>query len=204
MKSLIKKFYTGRDVQTYEEKRSNNPKWMFEENVAKHYLNERTECEFSVLDSPVGTARFAKLYMAQSRVAKVIGLDYSDDMIKQAKSAGCSKLDVFKHDLVNDLVEIQTDVLFCYRFLNLLCTEEAQSALQNILPAIHSGGLISIRYIDPSYSGALTLDDKKIHLHQKAAILETIEGQGFHVQTEHVCEFDKKCGCYSIMEISRR
>ncbi len=131
-----------------------------------------------------------------------MGLDYSDAMLEEANQIKTSNVVLKKHDLINDSIDTNYDILVCYRFFNLIPIRDVLSVLKNILPMIDDGGLINIRDIDDSYEGPIFLENK-IYLQNRKQIQNSINELGFSIENEHVYN-DKRQGRYCVYEICRK
>jgi len=102
--------YTGAAARDYEARRIGSAKWEFERSSVEAML---PACE-TVLDVPVGTGRFLRLYQARGIAAT--GLDVSPDMLQLAGEKAPATLirgDVLTHELGR-----QFDCVVCVRLAN--------------------------------------------------------------------------------------
>lgn len=121
--------YRGKKADTYDEIRTKQARWDFEDNVVGKWLGELRPN--SVLDCPVGTGRFIKIYKAMD-VEFVTGVDVSERMIALAKRKARSYPNDLKLE-VGDALHIIAknrwyDMAICVRFLDLI-DEEAMRAV---------------------------------------------------------------------------
>lgn len=197
MTDLVEKHYTGNDAKKYNARRSFNSKWKFEEKILSDYLNKLDDSN-TILDAPVGTGRFFHLYDRFN----VMGLDYSEAMLEEANQIKTPNVTLKKHDLIENLVDINYDILICYRFFNLMPEHDVINSLKNILPIINIGGLITIRDIDDLYNGPTFLENK-IYLQNSTRIQKCINDLGFLLENIHVYN-DKRAGRYCVYEICKK
>lgn len=140
--------YRGKKADTYDEIRTKQARWDFEDNVVGKWLGELRPN--SVLDCPVGTGRFIKIYRA-IKPEFVTGVDISERMITLARR----KARGYPGELLlvqGDATAIETkakwyDVSICVRFLDLIdeeamravVTEMARVSRKNIICTIRLG-----------------------------------------------------------------
>lgn len=204
--SLIEKHYSGKNAKKYNINRkgsvrtANTEKWFFEDDVLAHYLTT-INSTLSIVDAPVGTGRFFHLY---EKFSSVIGIDYSKDMLAESViesnkfkkvNINLQQLNLIKHPVD------EYDILVCFRLINLLPIEDALAVLENLLTNNTTGGMISIRDVDSSYSGEAILKNK-IHMHSKDILQTHINNLGFNIK-EHIFKNNGKPGRYCIYEITR-
>lgn len=187
---MIAKHYSGAKATGYEAHRRRQPKWKWERSVMVCILDQlRGEIE-SVIDAPVGTGRFLNLYRVP-----VTGLDYSKDMLNQARGKP-TKATLLRHDLVNCDLAISADLVVCFRFLNLINTATAQQALDRLLSAANKYAVFTARTVSDDY--ARTMSVGRVFLHRKGAIEKTIAQCGFEIVGRHLFK-DTVPGNYDIV-----
>ena len=198
MPDIIGQYYIGQLAATYEKRRSQNPKWKFEDDIMSAVLNQlRAEIQ-SIIDAPVGTGRFLKKYAELGNDIHVTGFDYSIDMLDLAASRqGGAKVDLIRQDIINYSIPMTADLVVCYRFLNLIHFEEVIKVLGHLFTATRKYSLLAIRTIDDEYLGETYIEDK-IYLHRRSNIDRVIVDNDFIVDQRY--EFkDQRAGQYSIL-----
>src|SRR3990167_10578880 len=104
--------YNGEIAKGYDAKREDSEKWKAEDRIVREMLSDLPRGT-SVLDVPVGTGRFIPLY--EELGFRVLGLDISDDMLREASQKAKSD-DTFLRfgDARNlDLPDKSYDVAIC-------------------------------------------------------------------------------------------
>lgn len=205
---LIKTFYSGKNAKNYNANRTaksrtpSTAKWFFEDDVLANYLASMDK-KLSIVDAPVGTGRFFHLY---EQFPNIIGMDYSQDMLNEAaKESNTFKninIDLQQINLIEEEVN-EYDILVCFRLINLLPIDDALKVLENLLVNNTTGGMISIRDVEPSYDGEAILKNK-IHMHDKEKLQTCIDELGFDITKEHVFADNGKPGRYCVYEIAKK
>ena len=119
----LKERYSGDRAANYDRDRVDSSEWRREQDTVENFLEAiglgRGDV---VLDVPVGTGRFLDLYAKHG--CHVLGLDISDDMLKQAVTrADQAQLDADLRvgDITNiDAADSSAKVVVCVRIFNLL------------------------------------------------------------------------------------
>jgi hypothetical protein len=75
--------YQGDVAEHYDDKREEQPRWHEEQKVIEEMLDAYPPGT-KVLDAPIGTGRFADLYMRKGFI--LVGIDISIDMLKKAEA----------------------------------------------------------------------------------------------------------------------
>lgn len=199
---LVCRFYKGVNAEQYDERRSINPKWRFEENVFLK-IYSRVECNIeSVIDAPVGTGRFLNSYINKILPEKVTALDLSDDMLYIAKSRSANKNILFdRADIVNSPIKNSADLVVCFRFLNLVQEKDALKSLNNLLEAANKYLLVSVRLVEDKALRDHIIEDKII-LQYKPLILNACSSKGFKVMDVRKY-IDHRPGEYCILLLGR-
>jgi len=166
--------YFGAKATGYEEKRRKYPEWPHEHAAVARLLRDAQ----TVLDAPVGTGRFAPLYVGR----RVVGLDASRDMLDLAAIAMRENgvaAELREHDLTRPLAAIvpaPVDVAVVIRFIGLLLPAEVPVVLRNVL-AVSRRALveipdhrIDIRAVLPK--GATVLERVAVSETPRAAVYE--------------------------------
>ena len=191
---MIGKYYSGAKATGYEAHRRQHPKWKWERSIMVRILDRlRGEVE-SVIDAPVGTGRFLNLYRVP-----VTGLDYSKDMLSQAREK-VTKATLLRHNMVNRDLSISADLVVCFRFLNLLDTKTARRVLGRLLSAACKYAVFTVRTVEDDYAHRMSVG--RVFLHRKSAIEKTIEQCGFEIVRRHLFK-DAVPGNYDIVLCKR-
>jgi len=123
--------YHGEVVEGYDAKRQDSPKWIEENRIIAEWLSDLPPGT-TVLDCPVGTGRFLRLY--EESGFNVICMDVSEDMLRKAHEIGS----VVKNDYVmGDACDTQLsdkiiDVAMMIRLTRWLSPEDCVRALQEM------------------------------------------------------------------------
>lgn len=198
MQPLVDKHYAGENARTYDKDRSSSRRWQFQHSALQQYLQQLPLDSFTVIDAPVGTGRFFSLYNEDDRISSVMGLDYSEDMLTEARKIKCEKVSLLKHDLINTPITTEYDILVMVRFLNLITTEQVIQTLENTLPKISFGAMFTLRVgTDKDFSYG------KIYTHSKVLIESHISKLDFSIEYRHVEANDNKPGTSYMYQIRR-
>ena len=197
MEEVIKKHYTGNAAEQYVAGRKNNPKWLAEQKVVEDFVYANHDVS-TVIDAPLGTNRYGAFLESQPHIKKVLGYELSDDMIKVAEKGVSSKLEIHKHDLVNDAIKEKADLLINMRMLNLFDENTSTKILNNILCATKKYCILSLRHWlnEPTYI------ENKIWIQNLATIQGIISIAGFDIINETKIE-DSRSGQYSIFTLEK-
>lgn len=205
---LIDTYYTGTNAINYNRNRSaanrthHNDKWFWENDILQQYLDGQDH-KFTILDAPVGTGRFFGLY---DKFSSVVGVDYSVHMLaeaaKEQQTTKNKNITLLHMNMVEEGPSHTYNILVCFRLLNLLPICDAVQTLNNTLPKIDKGGLISVRDVGADYNGESILKEK-IHMHSRETLHQTITDLGFLITKEHVYSQNRKPGRYCVYEIKR-
>ena len=122
MKYSAKGNYVGEIAEHYIEKRKQDKKWRWENQIVEDFITANTKMGQTVLDVPVGTGRFLPIYRKAG--LKVIGIDISGDMLKEARKLLDSHEEEIKL-LQGDAEKLQlgdhsVDYAVCVRLATLL------------------------------------------------------------------------------------
>src|SRR3990167_9507924 len=117
--------YNGEIAKGYDAKREDGEKWKAEDRIVGELLSD-LPAGTSVLDCPVGTGRFIPFY--ESKGFRVLGLDISDDMLREAsqKARGDDTYLKFGDARELDFPDQSYDVAICIRLMRWLETKEMQ------------------------------------------------------------------------------
>jgi ubiquinone/menaquinone biosynthesis C-methylase UbiE len=133
-------YYHGSRALGYEEKRMGQRLWKEESAALRRFMSD---AEGSVLDIPVGTGRFLRFY--QEIGLSVIGMDVSEDMLKQADAKRTDAELVIGSILEIDLATDSVDTAVCVRLLNLLSEDEMKQALSELQRVARDQIIITLR-----------------------------------------------------------
>lgn len=136
--------YNGSVAEGYDAKRVSQEKWQNENRIIEDWLWD-LPIGTAVLDCPVGTGRFIPLY--EELGFHVLGLDISEDMLKQAASkvkgenVYCRLGDVRELDLADS----SYDVAMCIRLFRWLEPEDVKKALRELQRVARDRVIFNIR-----------------------------------------------------------
>lgn len=202
MKELINKFYKGKNVDSYELKRKNNPKWKFEEKALLSVLEIVKKKITTIIDAPVGTGRFIPIYESAISQVKGCGIDYSMDMLELARERiNSNNFKVALKDIVRESLDSTVDLIVCYRFLNLIEWDLAGKVLLKLMNGSKKFLLFSIRLVDEKYDGKCYIEDK-IFIHREKELEALIQNNGFQIVKVFQCK-DEKPGIYNVIFCER-
>lgn len=142
--------YRGRKAQTYEDVRRRQERWAIENEAVQRYLTELRPT--GVLDCPVGTGRFLRLYEKLS-VQEIICVDISEEMLalaRQKRMRGAARWTSSVHFLVgdareHDCVDRRVDVAVCVRFLDLIDEEAMRAVMRETCRVARRAVVLTIR-----------------------------------------------------------
>lgn len=194
---LILEHYTGNKAKSYEAGRKTKPKWQKEQQIVEDFIAENKEVN-TVIDAPLGTNRYGIFLERCPHVKTVYGYEYADDMIAEAKKTISTKLEIFKHDLVNEKIKERADLSIIMRMLNLFDEENTIKILKNILEATETYSLVGLRYWKQTPKHI----ENKITIQNFDAIANAIHESGFKIIAETKIE-EKRDGQYSIFTLER-
>lgn len=187
--NIINKLYSGKKSLNYEKNR-NNQKWKFEQENVELFLKKNQDI-FSILDAPIGTNRFGKIIDKLNYIKIFHGLDLSDDMLLQSKKKNTKKLYIKKHNIINQKIELNFDLLIMIRFLNLIPQRDFINTLENILPNIKKYFIITLRH-DKKYQ----FIENKIYIQDFSIFKNIVKKYQFKISS---LEYkDNKLGTFSI------
>ncbi len=129
----FKDHFFGKKATNYEAKRANKPKWRKEAVAVSQLFPPGIK---TVLDIPVGTGRFFKLYKERGLI--ITGVDSSNDMLLQAKMKKV-KATLLLGDIRNlDNIVGKFDVSVCIRLSNWLEPHDVAKALKELARVSHT------------------------------------------------------------------
>lgn len=194
---LILEHYTGDMAKTYESGRKRKPKWQKEQQIVEDFIATNENIK-TVIDAPLGTNRYGLFLERCSHVKIVYGYEYADDMIAEAKKTISTKLEIFKHDLVNEKIKERADLSIIMRMLNLFDEENTIKILKNILEATETYSLVGLRYWKQSPEHI----ENKITIQNFDAISNAIHESGFKITNESKIA-EERDGQYSVFTLER-
>ncbi len=187
--SIINKLYSGKKSLNYEKNRSNQ-KWKFEQENVELFLKKNQDI-YSILDAPIGTNRFGKIIDKLNNIKIFHGLDLSDDMLLQSKKKNTKKLYIKKHNIINQKIELNFDILIMIRFLNLIPQKDFINTLENILPNINKYFILTLRH-----DKKLQFIENKIYIQDFLIFKNIVKKYQFKISS---LEYkDNKLGTFSI------
>lgn len=200
--SIIKRFYQNNNADEYESIRNKSNKWLYEDTsmtkILKKYSNEIK----SILDAPVGTGRFLNTYENYDNINIIYGIDFSKDMLKHAeKKSQSSRIHFIHADILNNDIQVEADMVVCYRFLNLLNWADASKVIINLLRSANKFALLSIRLVDNAYIDETYIEDK-IYLHRDSDFRSLIYMHGFKIKEKNRFD-DLRAGTYQVVLCKR-
>jgi ubiquinone/menaquinone biosynthesis C-methylase UbiE len=183
--SATSRKYRNKKAATYEAIRTKQARWHRENELVESMLTEWKRGA-RVLDVPVGTGRFLKLY--QKKNFNITGYDISEDMLRLArkKKVKCN-LHIGDARQLNEL-DKDFSVSVCVRFLDLIDEEAMRAVMKELFRVTDSQIILTIRF-GAKYlpkSGTAEHDEKKFramvaragwHIHRAEPIREA----GWHV-----------------------
>ena len=149
--------YHGAVVDNYEDKRSQQPRWIAEQNIIETALDVLPN-ESVVLDVPIGTGRFFEAIRRSQH--KLIGVDVSDDMLKtaQSKIQDGDKTMLIKGPVWQTGLDDQSvDVSVMCRLTRWLNPDERKAALMELQRVTKTLIILTARVRNHDYS--YTYDD---------------------------------------------
>lgn len=196
-KKLVKEHYTGARAKDYESGRRTNPKWMTEQKIVENFILNNKNIS-TVIDAPLGTNRYGIFLEKCPHVQKVYGYEFSDDMITEARKSISTKLEIYKHDLVNETIHEKAQLSIIMRMLNLFDEDDSTKILQNILQATEEYSILSLRHwlSPPKYI------ENKITIQNFHAMERVINNCGFNIIAEKEIK-DSREGQYSIFTLEK-
>jgi ubiquinone/menaquinone biosynthesis C-methylase UbiE len=171
------KKYHGRKAETYDAIRTKQERWDLENKiVAAMLLPLRPK---TVLDMPVGTGRFLKLY-ADTGVAKVTGVDVSSSMIDLARKASRritkSKIELIVGDALSmGYADKMFDCSVCVRFLDLIDEAAMQGVVRELCRVSRRAIITTIRFGEKYVPKSNTAE------HDRKKFMRLIDRQGWRV-----------------------
>lgn len=189
------KKYRGRKAATYESIRKKQERWDIENKAVEQFLTQLQPR--SVLDVPVGTGRFFKLYK-KLKVERVAGVDVSDEMLMLARkrlkgetvlkvSEGTQTLTLggkmtwmLEQGDARHLEEYRKDfdVAVVVRFLDLIDEKAMQDVMKSVCERAKSV-VLTIRFGDKYLPKSNTAE------HDRKKFMALVKKLGFVVEGDH-------------------
>lgn len=179
---VTRKTYRGAKADTYDRDRVRESKWQRENDAVKEFLlsGGGGVGSMTLLDIPVGTGRFLKLYRELG--IKAIGMDVSEDMMRQARvkdpEADIRYGDIFDIPLQDNSVEVAV----CIRLLNLITEDEMVRAVKELGRVARDAIIVSIR------TGSECHRKRRSWTHREGVWQEVVSGIGMHVVAERAAK----------------
>jgi ubiquinone/menaquinone biosynthesis C-methylase UbiE len=182
--------YRGKMASGYEAKRRVQQRWTQENEIVEEWLREYSwnRPRTIILDAPVGTGRFLRLYEKLGR-ASVTGVDSSEEMLALARRKR-TDAEIGLGDVTNlgEYETMQFDVAVCVRFLDLVPQAAAHATVGELCRVTTDMIILTVR-LGPRYvpkSNTATHDERKFRtlvtrLDWRVADERTIFDQGWRV-----------------------
>lgn len=180
--------YRGEVAQRYDDDRSGAEKWQLEQRVMSRLIAELPGGA-SVLDVPLGTGRYLEYY-ARNQL-RIIGLDVSHDMLRQAKRTGVA-LDALRGDVMAiPLRTSSVDYVVSTRLMNWLPAPAMATALAEMSRVSKRGVLLGIRESEPftprHFSPALSVV-RKNPVGAAKRLVRSLRGTGITIHPAEVVQ----------------
>lgn len=148
-----RKKYHGRKAETYDAIRVRQARWDIENSEVERML--RALKPHSVLDCPVGTGRFLRMYDALE-VGRVWGVDTSTTMLALARKKVPSRMRKYVELTQGDATALyerefldkDVTVAVCVRFLDLIDEEAMRSVVRELCRVARRAVILTIRLGD--------------------------------------------------------
>lgn len=160
------KFAYNEDIViNYENDRKQENLWLIENRLLKKLLKKLAPS--SILDLPVGTGRFFKIYKSYSFIKSVVGVDISEDMLLYSQKRILdmhleSKITVQKGD-AESLNISPFECIICFRLAHLLPDNILNKVIANLVK-------ITTKYIILQIYDVI-LNQNKIYIDKKKFLL---------------------------------
>ena len=170
------KKYRGRKASTYDAIRTKQQRWDLENAAVTRMLSVIRPK--SVLDCPVGTGRFLKMY-ADIGVRSVQGVDVSSEMLALAhrKKPRSITVELEKGDATNiDCDDRSVDVAVCVRFLDLIDENAMRLVMSELMRVSKRAIVLTIRLGDEYVPKVNTAT------HHRKKFLSVVSKHGWRVE----------------------
>jgi ubiquinone/menaquinone biosynthesis C-methylase UbiE len=131
--------YRGKKAATYEQVRKKQARWALENEAVERYM---AGAKGTVLDVPVGTGRFLKLWDSMKLAAT--GIDASEEMLAIAQRKK-SKAFLVKGDAIDLGPAANADAAVCIRFLDLIPEDAMMRVLRELCRVAKERIVLTIR-----------------------------------------------------------
>lgn len=162
--------YRGRMAAGYDAKRRKQLRWKLEENELEVHLDQRSKIDQNILDVPVGTGRFLKLYGLHQ--LKVTGLDSSEEMVKLARRKVPLDQKANMTMATASILDVEAsgkfDHVVCFRFLDLMEESILHKVMRKLAACVRVGGYVvftirlGVKYV--AKSNTATHNERKFRL----------------------------------------
>jgi ubiquinone/menaquinone biosynthesis C-methylase UbiE len=172
------KKYHGRKAATYETVRTKQKRWHRENELVEEFLQGKKLGR--VLDIPVGTGRFLRLYNHMNATA-VDGIDSSDEMLalaaKKLKRLHRAPLVALLKGDARKVARADRyyDTTVCVRFLDLIDEEAMRTVVKELCRVTKNQIVLTIRF-GPKY-----LPKSNTAEHDERKFKALISKQGWHI-----------------------
>lgn len=173
-------------VQHYEQKRFQGESGKFvnqkELSIVHKLILENPIERLTVLDSPCGTGRLS--HFLEANGIKVIGLDYSEAMLKKSKN-NCDSL-LIRGDIMNfPIKDASLDCLVSLRFM--FHYREVEPIFYQIKRALRDEGTLIFDTFNWSPKANFLFRDQRVFIHTRAKIRAIVENLAMQVVDEVDC-----------------
>jgi ubiquinone/menaquinone biosynthesis C-methylase UbiE len=147
---LSKRYYGGK-ATGYDSARESSTQWANEQ-AAVEALLANLPTGLTIIDVPVGTARFAELYLQRGDI--VTGVDASTDMLRAAAEKA-AKVGLTMQLKAGDIRALDApdgsyDVAVCIRFLNWIDLAGVRTAMLELKRVARNQLIVGIRHFVPA------------------------------------------------------
>lgn len=164
--------YRGEYAANYEAKRRKQIRWRIENETVERMMADATG---SVLDVPVGSGRFLRLWRRLNLTP--MGIDCSSDMLTLARKKRIEATLLMGDARELPLMDQQMDSVVCVRFLDLIGEEAMRRVAREIFRVSRSRVILTIR-LGSQYvlkSNTATHDEKKFRALVRREEFEILE-----------------------------
>lgn len=168
--------FVAEEARDYERKRIGNPPWELENKAVADMLAGTTG---RVLDLPIGTGRFLKLF-ADLRLS-VVGVDWSPDMMVQAAKLAGPDVDLIQGDaFAMDWGRLgKFDAAVCLRFFEHCTRNEALTLVGKFVDVLKPGGILIA-----SHSVSRMNRETTLHPYLKKRMVQVYRDVGLKIEDE--------------------
>ncbi len=218
--NLSKRYYGG-TAQRYDYARESSTQWANEQAVVEALLGTLPEGR-TLIDVPVGTARFAEIYLRRGDI--VTGVDASTDMLRAAADK-VGKVGLTMQLKAGDIRALDAadgsyDVAVCIRFLNWIDLAGVRTAVLELKRVSRKYLIVGIRHFVPAneigllstsgltrYSRQLLRRTKtrligsnraKIIVHEKAGVARLFDECGLRIVRQSCVDSSRNGTDYNI------